>query len=102
VRALTSIELLAAAFILTAAAVATLPTVNLVFTKPKFAFAQSSLNAEWRENFAAEVFSFQKCRCRQIKSNRLIRFKRNAISALLQRGGELCIKRNLKSSYRFL
>ena len=47
-------------FILTAAAVATLPSVNLVFTTPKFAFEQVYFHAEWREKFITEVRLFSK------------------------------------------
>jgi hypothetical protein len=70
-------------FTFTAAAVATLPTRSVIFTTPKFVFAQVRVHAEWRENFAAEVFNFQKYRRRRIESNRSIRFKQSEISVLL-------------------
>ncbi|MBA4121379.1 MAG: hypothetical protein H0X72_02800 [Acidobacteria bacterium] len=40
----------------TAAAARTLPSVNVIFTTPKFADRQVRVHAEWRENFATEVF----------------------------------------------
>jgi len=42
-------------FAFTAAAVATLQSVNVIFATPKFAFEQVYFHAEWRENFAAKV-----------------------------------------------
>jgi len=72
-------------FIVTAAAVATLQSVNVIFTKPKFAFKQVCFHAEWRENFAAEVFSFQKYRRRRVELNRSIRFKQSEISVAIRR-----------------
>jgi len=42
----------------TAAAVATLPPVNFIFTTPKFATAQLRVHAEWRTTFADKVRRF--------------------------------------------
>jgi len=62
----------------TAAAVATFPTRNVIFTTPKFAFAPVRVHAEWRTTFAKKNRRFSKTSLRANKirvSNKSSRLK---------------------------
>jgi hypothetical protein len=76
-------------FAFTAAAARTSPSVNFIFTTPKFATAQLRVHAEWRTTFADKVRRFSQTSRQGNKFEFSNSIKPIEFSVLPPAGGEL-------------